>query len=293
MSRLSFFVSSAKIRKERMVLKMNNESMANFICERRKSKNLTQKQLAEQLNITDKAVSKWERGVGYPDITVLTKLAKILGVTTNELLNGSRDESSLPEDETMIQNTLQYAGKVTMTNNKKAQNIIKFILTMLSVLAILVCVICDLAIAKALTWSLYPLVSIVFAWLVVMPLFSFKDNKITISLTSLCIFIIPFLFCIEQISRTTGWLLPLGIPISIASSVWLWLIFYLFKKMENKWYASSVTLVMFLGLRMIINAVASRFLSEPFFDVWDVISNGIVAVVVIILFTVGSSRNRK
>lgn len=42
---------------------MNNEKMARFIYELRKSKNLTQKQLAEQLNITNKAISKWERGV--------------------------------------------------------------------------------------------------------------------------------------------------------------------------------------------------------------------------------------
>lgn len=65
---------------------MNNERMANFIYELRKTKNLTQKQLAEKLNITDKAVSKWERGLGYPDIKTLSSLAEILGVTTNELI---------------------------------------------------------------------------------------------------------------------------------------------------------------------------------------------------------------
>ena len=88
---------------------MNNDKMAGFICELRKSKNMTQKQLAEKLNITDKAVSKWERGLGYPDITVLSTLADALGVTTNELLNGEKDEKPIPKADDIIKNTLQYA----------------------------------------------------------------------------------------------------------------------------------------------------------------------------------------
>jgi len=70
---------------------MSSEEMAGFIRELRIAKGMTQSQLAEQLHITDKAVSKWERGQGYPDITVLNRLADILNVTTTELLNGSRD----------------------------------------------------------------------------------------------------------------------------------------------------------------------------------------------------------
>lgn len=50
---------------------MNNENMAQFIQETRKARGMTQKQLAEKLNVTDKAVSKWERGIGCPDISVV------------------------------------------------------------------------------------------------------------------------------------------------------------------------------------------------------------------------------
>ena len=48
---------------------MNNEKMGKFICDMRKSQKLTQKDLAEKLKITDKAVSKWERGISCPDIS--------------------------------------------------------------------------------------------------------------------------------------------------------------------------------------------------------------------------------
>jgi len=61
---------------------MNNEKMGRFISELRKSRQLTQKDLAAKLNITDKAVSKWERGLSCPDISLLSPIAGILGVTT-------------------------------------------------------------------------------------------------------------------------------------------------------------------------------------------------------------------
>ncbi len=61
-----------------------------FIAKLRKEKGMTQKQLAEKLFVTDRAVSKWERGIGYPDITIITKLAKILEVNVNDILNGEK-----------------------------------------------------------------------------------------------------------------------------------------------------------------------------------------------------------
>ena len=68
------------------------EKMAKFILEMRKARNLTQKELAEQLGVTDKAVSKWERAVSSPDISLLIPLAEVLGVSTGELLGGEKTE---------------------------------------------------------------------------------------------------------------------------------------------------------------------------------------------------------
>ncbi|HEY5524006.1 MAG TPA: helix-turn-helix transcriptional regulator [Clostridium sp.] len=69
---------------------MENNKMGNFICELRKLNNMTQKDLGNKLGVTDKAVSKWERGLGYPDISLLAAISNILVVTTNELLNGKK-----------------------------------------------------------------------------------------------------------------------------------------------------------------------------------------------------------
>lgn len=57
---------------------MDNQKLGIFITELRKEKGLTQAQLAQKLNVTDKAVSKWERGVGFPDIKLLEPLADVL-----------------------------------------------------------------------------------------------------------------------------------------------------------------------------------------------------------------------
>ena len=69
---------------------MDQLKIGKFIAECRKQKSLTQMQLAEKLGITDKAISKWERGVAMPDTSIMLELCDILGITVNELLNGEK-----------------------------------------------------------------------------------------------------------------------------------------------------------------------------------------------------------
>ncbi len=69
---------------------MNQTKTGRFIAECRKNANLTQMQLAEKLGITDKAISKWERGMAMPDTSIMLELCDILGISVNELLSGER-----------------------------------------------------------------------------------------------------------------------------------------------------------------------------------------------------------
>lgn len=66
---------------------MANKSMGEIISTLRREKGMTQKELADMLNITDKAVSKWERDIACPDTQTIPKLAEILGVSVEELMN--------------------------------------------------------------------------------------------------------------------------------------------------------------------------------------------------------------
>ncbi len=83
---------------------MNQVKIGKFIAECRKKVNLTQMQLAEKLGITDKAVSKWERGVAMPDYSIILELCDILGISVNELLSGEKInmENSTQKNEQLL-----------------------------------------------------------------------------------------------------------------------------------------------------------------------------------------------
>ena len=69
---------------------MDSIKIGKFIADCRKEKKITQEQLAEKLYITDRAVSKWERGLSLPDADKMLDLCNILGINVNELLNGEK-----------------------------------------------------------------------------------------------------------------------------------------------------------------------------------------------------------
>ena len=95
---------------------MNNIKFGMNIARLRKEKGLTQKELAVKLNVTDKAVSRWERGVGFPDISSLCPLAEALGVKVSTLLDAEDDEEEL-----INENLLQINGMLAARNLKKSK----------------------------------------------------------------------------------------------------------------------------------------------------------------------------
>ena len=77
---------------------MDQIKIGNFIAFLRKEQNLTQRELAERLGVTDRAISKWENGRGMPDLSLLVPLCEVLNISVNELLCGERiEKEDLPE----------------------------------------------------------------------------------------------------------------------------------------------------------------------------------------------------
>lgn len=72
---------------------MEQKSIGTFIASERRAKGMTQKQLAQQLHVSDKAISRWELDQAQPDLTQVPVMAKIFGVTSDELLQGFRNEN--------------------------------------------------------------------------------------------------------------------------------------------------------------------------------------------------------
>ena len=93
---------------------MDQRKIGKFIAECRKRKGLTQMQLAERLGITDKAISKWERGIAMPDTGLMLDLCDILGISVNELLYG--EEISMENNEKNEQLLLDMAKELEKKN---------------------------------------------------------------------------------------------------------------------------------------------------------------------------------
>lgn len=84
---------------------MNNKSLGAMIAELRKEKGLTQLELANMMNVTDKAVSKWERDISCPDISSIPRLAEILGVSVDDLMRSNshrKEKAENLEDKVML-----------------------------------------------------------------------------------------------------------------------------------------------------------------------------------------------
>lgn len=78
---------------------MDNQKFGKFILFLRKEKGWTQAELAEKFNVTDKAISKWERGVGFPDIKMVEPLAEVFGVSILEIMSSEKiNEQPVPKE---------------------------------------------------------------------------------------------------------------------------------------------------------------------------------------------------
>ncbi len=82
-----------------------------FVAERRKELKMTQKDLAAKIQVTDKAVSKWERGLGFPDINTIESLADALNVSIIELMKSERETKNVSMDEAVVMDVLDIADK--------------------------------------------------------------------------------------------------------------------------------------------------------------------------------------
>lgn len=103
------------------MFQIDKEKFEEFVASLRKEKGLTQKQLAACLYVSDKAVSKWERGLSIPDAAILVPLAQTLGVTVTELLKCSRLPEDSPMDARQTEQILQKVIRLSETDQKASR----------------------------------------------------------------------------------------------------------------------------------------------------------------------------
>lgn len=98
---------------------MDPEKFGAFVALCRKEKNMTQLELAQELKVTDKAVSRWERGKGFPDISLLVPLAEALDITVLELMNSEKREKRMEDfSEESIKDMVIHVAAIEKKNQR-------------------------------------------------------------------------------------------------------------------------------------------------------------------------------
>lgn len=136
---------------------MNQENIGRFISLSRRSKALTQEQLAEKLGVSINAVSKWERGLNLPDVSLMKELCNILDITLNELFEGKK----LSDNEIKVQSE---KNLMSLILTKKQLQTIQIFTELLIVMGILIAITLRITLTKTTIQKIIVTVIGIFVW---------------------------------------------------------------------------------------------------------------------------------
>ncbi|MDR0325488.1 MAG: helix-turn-helix domain-containing protein [Oscillospiraceae bacterium] len=270
---------------------MNSEKMGQFIAELRKSRQMTQKDLAERLNVSDKAVSKWERGLSCPDIALLSPLSEVLGITATELLNGERAGAEAVDVEAVVVNALEYGSKTAKWKAALNQSIIAAAFSVLLLVGIFVVSVVNVAVSGAFTWSPIPIIASVYLWLVSFPAIKWGVKGIVASLTAASVFILPFLYAmdytIDRLLGSDSMVFSIGIRIAPLSVVFIWIAYFLFKKLKTRILLAIAILVLLSSpVSYVTNTRIADALDKPYNSIEIILNTFTPVIVAAILFII-------
>ncbi len=268
---------------------MNQVDTGKFIASCRKEKGLTQAQLAQKLNISDRAVSKWETGKCMPDSSIMLELCNILDVTVNELLSGERIEMNNYEEK-VNENLIELKRKDE--NNMNKNTIISIIYTVTMVIGILVCCICNIAISGMLTWSPIVLSSILITWIASFPIILLGKKGVLVAIVAISILIVPFMYILSVLVKVNE-VFHIGAIMSCIAIVFLWIIYILYYRLkERKFLATGITFLFAIPFTLLINGTLSKMIDEPMIDIWDILTVFILLIIAI-AFIIGDYARKK
>ena len=271
---------------------MKQTQIGEFIAKCRREKELTQAQLAEKLNITDRAVSKWETGKSMPDSAIMLELCGILGITVNELLSGEKVSMESVENYQKKAEENLIELKKRDENNLSKNMVVSIIFSAVFLIGIAVCAICDLAISGTFTWSLIPVSSIILAWVVSFPVTLLGKRGIAGGLAALSIFIFLYLYILSELVGVRA-VFSIGAAVSAVSVLYLWLIYAVFRRMkERKMQAVGITCLISIPFMLAVNMILSRMIGEPLIDVWDILSVFILLIAAFAVFVCDYAKIR-
>ena len=244
---------------------MDQSKIGTFIMERRKERGLTQAQLAEQLNITDRAVSKWETGKSLPDSSIMLELCGILEITADELLSGGREAEAARAEPAPPP---PRSAERRFPRRGERQWRLAILVTGGLLAGILTCFICDMALSGGLTWSLIAALSAEYGWAVLFPLIALKRRGLFGSLAAASAFTVPYLYGLSRLLGVRE-VFTVGTAMAALSIPFLWLIYAAFKRMGRTSSAVGAAFLLLAGLTASINGALYLLGAAPPPDAWN------------------------
>lgn len=239
---------------------MENEKIGPFIRQLRKDRHMTQKELARRLNVTDKAVSKWELGASLPDVALLLPLAEALGVSVTELLGGVRqaDAPPLPPEAPSRDTAGDILSYTQKTASQRRERLRLWLFAGASgtfLLSAAVCWICDTALNERLSWSLIVDISLLLAWAVLLPLLTARRHALPLALGVLSAAVLPYLYLLGRLLGDPR-VFRFGLPIVPAAALYLWAVWAVWRRLRRRGLSAAGTvLLLTAALSLFINAV--------------------------------------
>jgi len=161
--------------------------------------------------------------------------------------------------------------------SKKYFNLVSIV----ALIAITVCLVCDVAINRNFTWSLIVVIGIILGWGITYPILRSRRNKIAYSLLILTILILPFLYLLEKILNVNLFLI--GTCISLVSLWYIWSIYLLFRVLKKrKLLVVGIAFFLAIPLELFITVILVRFKIQETIDILNYISLGILFMLALI-----------
>lgn len=255
---------------------MDISKTGKFIAELRRKQGLTQKALADTLGVTDKAVSKWERGLSYPDIAILPGLAEILGVSEGEILRGERHDAGAEPQE--VSEAMDYARGEFSRKRKIVVKTAMIAVGLSAAFAIIICAVCDVCTGGG--WSLYTSLSIPLGAMVTLGALAGllkKGGPVLSTLVTLSILIIPYLIAMQIVSHAP--VAKIGVPCAMLTLGYLWACYFIGKKFRTrKGIMLGIIFAIAIPTDILINLTIYLLVADPDHEfIWDFVSCAVLA----------------
>lgn len=240
----------------------------------RKQQGLSQEALAEKVTVTRQTISKWELGQSLPDLDFIAQLSDIFNVSSDYLI---KDEMTEPDE-------LPYK-KRDYRLSERGKRIILVIVSVAALIAVCVCLICDYFTSDRLSWSLIAGVSIIAAWLVLLPSLISRTKIVLKTLVVVSAIPIPLLAILSLLLNKSV-IFTLGICITLIAIAIIWIIYGIFRKCKkNLWRAFGFALLVLIPVPIAITHISACFLPQAQFDFMsDIFNSGITLALSLVCF---------